>query len=296
MRSFRWLASLLGVGVLAAVAVSGASPSDPAPIPLQAALHHRHDPVKDRHRRSDGTSTSSNWSGYAVTTSGVTEVDGSWTVPALQPGSCVAGNDQYSSFWVGIDGFNSNSVEQTGTDSDCVNGVPQYYAWYEFYPHPAFYAGTTLRSINPGDVITAKVTFSNAKGGVFTVTITDTSLGRKGTSFSTTARMNAKRTSAEWIAEAPSGSGGVLSIANFGTVNFSGSHAGVNGGGPGTIASFFEPACNHDIACSNIVQEITMVQGNGAGAQPTDLDGTGAGFADSYVPPSSGSTKKTVRQ
>ena len=47
---------------------------------------------------------STNWSGYAVTasTSAVTKVQGSWTVPTVT-GTSTA----YSSFWVGIDGFNS---------------------------------------------------------------------------------------------------------------------------------------------------------------------------------------------
>lgn len=281
MSAFRSLGPLVCAGVLAAVAATGASSSAPAsaPVPLPAGLQHRHDPAKIKQRRSDGVSESTNWSGYAVTTTGLTEVDGSWTVPALQ--SCTSGNDQYSSFWVGIDGFNSNSVEQTGTDSDCVNGQRQYYAWYEFYPHPAYYAGS-LTALTPGDIITAKVTYSNTKGGTFTVTITDTNI-KKGT-FSTTAKMNAKRTSAEWIAEAPSSSGGVLSIANFGTVAFSSSHAARNGGAPGSIASFFEPGCNQSIACSNIVQEITMVQDNGAGAQPSGLT-NGTDFTVTYEPP-----------
>jgi hypothetical protein len=288
MRAFRWLGPLVCVGVLAAVAMTGAS-STQAPIPLPAALQHRHDPAKIKQRRTDGVSESSNWSGYAVTTSSINEVDGSWTVPALQSGSCVAGNDQYSSFWVGIDGFNSNTVEQTGTDSDCVNGVATYYAWYEFYPHPAFYAGPTLMTIHPGDTITAKVTYDSKRTG-YTVTITDSNI-KKG-SFSTSFKMNAKQSSAEWIAEAPSSSGGVLSIANFGTMHFTNSHAGRTNNNPGSIASFFEPSCNKSIACSNVVQEITMVQDNGAGAQPTALDSNGLGFSDSYVAPTSGATKK----
>jgi len=28
----------------------------------------------------------------------------------------------------------SDSVEQTGTDSDCDGGSPGYYGWYEMYP------------------------------------------------------------------------------------------------------------------------------------------------------------------
>jgi hypothetical protein len=75
--------------------------------------------------------TSSNWSGYAVDSSkdSVSSVAGSWTVPAVA-GSGTA----YSSIWVGLDGSNSSTVEQIGTDSDVINGQAQYYAWYEMYP------------------------------------------------------------------------------------------------------------------------------------------------------------------
>src|SRR5580704_16340313 len=66
------------------------------------------------------------WSGYAATTGTYTSVSASWTEPA---GTCTSG-DQWSSFWVGLDGYNSNSVEQTGSDVDCSGATPKYYAWY----------------------------------------------------------------------------------------------------------------------------------------------------------------------
>src|ERR1700761_1678583 len=72
---------------------------------------------------------STNWSGYAATTGTYTSVSASWTEPA---GTCTSG-DQWSSFWVGLDGYNSNSVEQTGSDVDCSGATPTYYAWYEIY-------------------------------------------------------------------------------------------------------------------------------------------------------------------
>ncbi len=212
-------------------------------------------------RSHDGSFQSTNWSGYAVTGSSgsVSIAKGSWTVPAIQ-GSCPSTN-QYSSFWVGIDGFNSGTVEQTGTDSDCQNGAPTYYAWFEFYPHPSFLINGM--AITPGDHMTAQASFS---GRSFTVTITDTSTGA---SFSTSARVHsAQRSSAEWIAEAPSSSGGILPLADFGTVSFSSCTATVNGT-PGTIGSFVSS-----------VQVITMVSNSGAvKAQPSSLSGSGDAFS-----------------
>lgn len=208
-------------------------------------------------RTHDGSFQSTNWSGYAVTgpSGSVSDAKGSWTVPAIQ-GSCPSTN-QYSSFWVGIDGFSSGTVEQTGTDSDCQNGAPTYYAWYEFYPHPAFLINGL--TITPGDHITAEASFN---GRSFTVTITDTTTSK---SFSTSAKVHsAQRSSAEWIAEAPSSSGGILPLADFGTVSFSACTAMVSGTS-GTIGSF-----------GSSVQVITMVSNSGAvKAQPSSLSGSG---------------------
>src|SRR5881296_2504678 len=205
-------------------------------------------------RTHDGSFQSTNWSGYAVTgpSGSVSDAKGSWTVPAIQ-GSCPSTN-QYSSFWVGIDGFSSGTVEQTGTDSDCQNGAPTYYAWYEFYPHPAFLINGL--TITPGDHITAEASFN---GRSFTVTITDTTTSK---SFSTSAKVHsAQRSSAEWIAEAPSSSGGILPLADFGTVSFSACTAMVSG----TSGSF-----------GSSVQVITMVSNSGAvKAQPSSLSGSG---------------------
>jgi hypothetical protein len=66
------------------------------------------------------TTQSSNWSGYATDSGTYTSVSSSWVVPSV---SCNNGTT-YSSFWVGLDGYNSNSVEQTGTESDCSGSSP----------------------------------------------------------------------------------------------------------------------------------------------------------------------------
>jgi hypothetical protein len=182
---------------------------------------------------------STNWSGYVVNGSAgsVTFVNASWTVPTVT-GS--AFRTAYSSFWVGIDGFiGSSTVEQIGTDSDIHWGKPVYYAWYEFYPAEAMQQISGL-TINPGDVISASVTYSS---GVFTLLITDVSTGA---SYTTTGTVSgATETSAEWVAEAPSSYFGVLPLANFGKVNYGYDNTGVTAtcqatvnGVTGSIGSF----------------------------------------------------------
>jgi len=158
-------------------------------------------------------STSTNWSGYAVTGSRFTTVSAAWTEPTAK-----CSGTAYSSFWVGLDGDTSGTVEQTGTDADCSGSTPRYYAWYEMYPKfPVNLPGT----VRPGDKLSASVTTDGR--GNFTLTISDST---QGWTNQTKAKLKrAELASAEVIAEAPSGSGGVLPLANFGTVSFANAKA-----------------------------------------------------------------------
>ncbi len=220
-----------------------------------------------------GSANSFNWSGYAVTgsTGSVTDAKGSWIVPGIV-GSCSSTN-QYSSFWVGIDGANSNTVEQTGTDSDCQNGTPAYYAWFEFYPHPSFIINSL--TVHPGDHVSADVKYSNGK---FVASITDLTTGQ---SFSTSSTVHsAQRSSAEWIAEAPSSSGGILPLSDFGTVYFGQDSTGTSGTCFATISGNSGPVGSFG---SN-VQKITMVTSSGAvKASPSALSSDGTSFSVQWV-------------
>ena len=188
-----------------------------------APVNHHHRPPIGPHERHGQAVTASGWSGYALTgTDGsVTKVVGSWTVPAVD---CMTTPNSQASFWLGIDGYDSNTVEQIGTDSDCTNGVASYYAWYEFYPHNSYNINNF--PVNVGDVISAEVT-QVPQSKQYTVTITDSA--RRHQPFSVTTRVpSAKASSAEWIAEAPF-SGGTLALSAFGTVFFSDCQATING-------------------------------------------------------------------
>jgi len=160
-------------------------------------------------------STSSNWAGYAVTGGRYTSVSASWVQPAV---NCSVTPTGWSSFWVGLDGDTTGTVEQTGTEADCSSGKAVYSSWYEMYPKfPKNYPDT----VSPGDTFTASVT-TDGKGN-FSLTIRDTT---RGWGHTTSARLkSAKLGSAEVIAEAPSSSGGVLPLADFGAANFSAAKA-----------------------------------------------------------------------
>lgn len=194
-----------------------------------------------RHRLGRGTST--NWSGYAVDGAGATQVGATWIQPAV---TCAPGENSWSSPWIGIDGDTSNTVEQTGTDSDCQRGKPTYYAWYEMYPKSTV---TVNLTVHPGDSITGTVKFLGS--GSFSMALTDNTTHA---SFSTTQNSNkASLSSVEWIMEGPSN--GLLS--DFGSVQFSAASATIGGQIAG-LSSF------------SSAQSITMVTKSGVTrAQPS---------------------------
>jgi Peptidase A4 family len=204
----------------------------------------------------NASTTSTNWSGYAAHGGTYTTVSATWVQPA---GSCTSAT-RYSSFWVGLDGYTSNSVEQTGTDTDCSGGRPVYYGWYEMYPNPSFSFGST---INAGDTISASVTFSGTSS--YTLKLSDVTRG--WTSTTTKSLSGAPRSSAEVIIEAPccTGSGGILPLANFGTVHLSNSL--VNGSSIGS----FSP------------DQITMVNSSGADKDTVSALSGGTSFSATWV-------------
>jgi hypothetical protein len=205
--------------------VHGAAPACPGspciPLSMSSTTGARVPISQMAPRVRDRFSNSTNWSGYAVagpSVSNVTDVVGSWVVPAAGPSSC---SPAYSAAWVGIDGDTDGTVEQLGTEQDwSTSGGPSYYAWWEMYPKGSYYIGQVVNgkfqpyNISPGDTITAEVHYQG--NGSFMLRMSSS----QGWSWSTTQQSKrAQRLSAEWIMEAP-WSGGVLPLANFGSVGF----------------------------------------------------------------------------
>jgi len=235
----------------------------------------QHGPAKIHGRSPDNTVYSENWSGYAVTGSSFTQAMGSWIVPTVNctttPGT--RSTPTYSSFWVGIDGYSSSTVEQIGTDSDCDGLTPTYYAWYEFYPAPSYNINSL--TISPGDKISASVTYN---GSQFTVTLTDENTGK---SFSTTQSVRgAKRSSAEWIAESPccARHGAFLPLSDFGTVDFGALYTNVG---------------NTDDAEDTASPSATPISGFGTFEQINMV--TSSGALETTTSPLSGGTSFTVQ-
>jgi hypothetical protein len=110
---------------------------------------------------------------------------------------------------------------------------------------------TYSNPVGANDHMSATVTTSG--NGSFTLTLTNST---RGWTQRATARLkHAKLASAEVIAEAPSSSGGVLPLADFGTVGFSG--AKVNGTTLTGSTAGLDP--------------ITMISGSTVKAQPSSM-------------------------
>jgi hypothetical protein len=158
--------------------------------------------------RLDGTTDvdSTNWAGYADTSETFTKVTGTWSEPTV---TCSGDTTELAAFWVGIDGFSSDSVEQDGTLAECYFGSLYQFSWWEMYPTNDIQV--VGESVAAGDSISASVVRS---GTSYALKVTDST--HTANSFSTTQTCsNCANSSAEWIAEAPSGSSGVYPLAKF---------------------------------------------------------------------------------
>jgi hypothetical protein len=176
-----------------------------------------------------GLSDSLDWAGYAVTGAIFSSVSGSWT----QPTATCHGKVSQSAFWVGIDGYLSTdpSVQQIGTDADCVKrvkknpGGPSYYAWYELYPDGIVVLPTASYPVAPADVLTGGVT---ELGSSITLSIVDT--GKWTFSTVQAAPEIPLDQSAEWITEAPTACVSkkcrAVDLTDFGSATFTRANAG----------------------------------------------------------------------
>lgn len=168
---------------------------------------------------------SSNWSGYVLSGSTYTSISGSWIVPGV---SATQGT-QYSSVWIGIDGFNNSDLIQTGTDEVATSGgETSDAAWWEILP--AAETPIPTMSISPGNHMTANI--ADDGFGRWTISITDVTTGQ---TFITTQNYTGPGQSAEWILEAPEVNGTIASLAHYSETTVQ--PTSVNGESPDLVPS-----------------------------------------------------------
>ena len=211
------------------------------------------------------------WAGYAVTGSGFTQVQGSWIVTAVD---CTKTPNTDSSEWVGIDGWSSNTVEQTGTDSDCIGKTPFYYVWYEFFPLNTVVISDV--SIAPGNKFSASVNYVD--DSEYVVSITNDTTGQsfeKKVQFKGADGSGApQRNSAEWIEEMDGNELSDFSIDPFGEF-----YTGVSGGtDSATDSTNSGPITDFGSAVQESISTKNGSSGSKDTAVPSPLAADGASF------------------
>jgi hypothetical protein len=178
----------------------------PAPSHAARTAARTHASVYHTSNQQPSTADSSVWSGYAITGKTITSVTGTFTLPRLR----CAPWDQESdvAFWVGIDGFNTPTVEQTGVDVACGPDGAEYRPWYELFPLPAVFIN---RPAAAGDHITATV--RRTAPHKYALTLHNATASWTYTTTQTAQHDGA--TTAEWIAERAS-----QRVARFRPVRF----------------------------------------------------------------------------
>jgi|HubBroStandDraft_1064217.scaffolds.fasta_scaffold01004_8 hypothetical protein len=234
--------SVWGVIALLGVVAAFLLPAVVLAVPVAASTHVSLARESPSVYGQPGQYLSYNWAGYAAfdqTNQSVTHVSGTWIEPAV---TCPTVGTSYAAFWVGIDGFSTDAVEQDGSLAYCHAGVASYSAWWELFPTNAIQP--INMTVSAGDTMSGSVTYHSAHS-MFTMTVTDVTTGA---SFSITAGQaprysgNPEENSAECIIERPAeishGNEMLLHLADFGNVTFKSCEATVGGtsGGIGTFS------------------------------------------------------------
>jgi hypothetical protein len=176
------------------------------------------------------------WSGYAVASDYsnpqpvIVGISASWVVPTV----LTSVDDRFCSVWVGIGGQfeGDETLIQTGSEQDSVNGSAVYSAWYELLPNDS----VTITSINmsPGDRMNASISLVNSASDTWLIELEDITAEEK---FSQEFVYNSSMLSAEWIVERPSVDNTLSILVDFGSLTFTDAQA-TSSTGAGVISSF----------------------------------------------------------
>ncbi|MGH2513292.1 MAG: G1 family glutamic endopeptidase [Candidatus Limnocylindrales bacterium] len=161
-----------------------------------------------------------NWAGYVTRSSqALTCVQGDWTQPSL---TCPASGSASLSIWIGFDGesgVSGSSLEQVGTNADCINGRARLFAWFEILPRDPFERFLDL-DVSAGDRIAASI---DIVGRSYHLVIENLTSGSAIDTYQHAP--GSHRLTAEWIVEAPSigcpDDCHVAPLPRFSTVTFS---------------------------------------------------------------------------
>lgn len=159
------------------------------------------------------------WSGFVIRGGPFNQVWGDWNVPNIIFGE--ANIQDWSAFWVGIDGYGTNDLVQAGTEQNILDldfgfgtfSFTSYYAWTQFLPQQKFEQTISNISVNPGDEMSFLVWLSNSEALFFVQNISANEITVVQTPFGKTV---VGATEAEWIMERPTVGNGPADLAGYG--------------------------------------------------------------------------------
>lgn len=165
---------------------------------------------------------SSNWSGYADYDNASlpfakSYVYAYWIVPVAQHAFNTSGGGwDFSSQWVGIDGFGSSDVLQGGTEADAYasgSSTGAYYAvWIEWYPNSESRISNFL--VAPGDEMFVQVWNTSPTVGVaYLLNISSQQV--VAITFDAPSGTRLVGNSAEWVVERPGIGGSLARLTNY---------------------------------------------------------------------------------
>lgn len=260
---------VLGMSVLAG---TSAGPALAASVPHHArhipasigpvfGKHQLTRPSRAANGQVNAAYSSDSWAGYAVTPNSAgttyTHVQAQWVQPAVtcDPSQPV----ENAVFWVGLDGWGNNSVEQGGTLANCQNGTAQYETWWEMYPYNGL---VTAFTINAGDTIAASVTYVTSTS-TFDIEVKDVTSGQ-------TLSQNLPcepgmggcvRGSAEVVSEDPGGGADVdnrFYLPHYQPVTYTGASVTDSTGHTGTLSdSSWQQNQISQITSENVIKQLT---------------------------------------
>jgi hypothetical protein len=161
-----------------------------------------------------------------------------------------------ASFFAGLDGWDSRTVEQTGTDEECIGATRVDVAWIEFYPARPIVVST---AVQPGDSLTAHV---YQDGTNVYANLVDPNQGLDVTQHIPVDNLSFN--SAEWIGEAPT-----KRLTDFESVGFT--------SGTATVGSTTDPIADWS------PESITMYTKSGGPSHSTIRACPGPVSTDSFT-------------
>ena len=197
----------------------------------------------------------------------MSSVSASWTVPEINPSE----NNTFSGVWIGIGGYGEDTLIQTGTEQEYIDGKFVYYAWYELLPD--YLVRISKIHVRAGDTITASISLVSKNTNTWSIEIADVTQGQR---FKQTFAYNSSRLSAEWVVERPKVNGTISTLADFGNVTFTECKTTIDGV-TGAIGNFsYAQLVMHDKGISFV--------------SVSPLNDARSGFTVSYLEPPSATT------